>query len=113
MTLSYSQILERGYTRLKNLDLDHEMSNTAAMSSIVRKFPRVVGEKWNEFLTGQEAAVVAKPFPTFITWLQSQRLVWERMSASDASTKLLSKKGSLVLVRRRKVVLIARKLVIW
>ena len=91
----YSQILERGFTRLKNLDLDHEMSNTAAMSSIVKKFPRVVGEKWNEYLTEQDAAVIAKPFPTFITWLQNQRRVWERMSAANASSKLSSKSSQM------------------
>ena len=86
--ISYSQVLERNFTRLENLGLDHEMSNTAAMSSIVKKLPRTVGENWAEHLTGQGDEVLAKPFPTFISWLQSQRAVWQIMSAANASTKL-------------------------
>ena len=45
--VSYSLILENNFNRLKSMDLEHEMSNTSAMSSIVRKFPRFTAEKWN------------------------------------------------------------------
>ena len=81
--VSYSQSLENNFNRLSNLHLEHEMSNMSAMTSIMRKFPRLIAEKWNEYLSAKLPAIKARPFPTFIEWLGSQREVWERMVAAD------------------------------
>ena len=80
--ITYSLKLEHNFNRLSNLSLEHEMSNTTAMSSVVHKFPRVIGEQWNEHLSAQTSSVKARPFPEFIVWLTSKREVWERMSSS-------------------------------
>ena len=50
---------------------------------ILRKFPRLVGEKWSEHLIGQADAVKLKPFDQFITWLDTQRDIWETMVATE------------------------------
>ena len=83
--VSYSHVLENNYNRLKSLELEHEMSNTSAMSSMVRKFPRLIGEKWHEHLSLQVSSVKARSFAEFIVWLASQREreMWERMAASE------------------------------
>ena len=82
LLVKFSDVLSRNYTRLVNLGLDHELSNTSAMYSIVRKFPRNVGEKWTEYISVQELSVKSKPFPTFIQWIAKQRPIWEQMGAT-------------------------------
>ena len=83
--ISYSGVLEQNYNRLSCMDLDHEMSNTSSMTMIVRKFPNAVAEKWAEHIVAQDNAAKAKPFPVFIKWLLSQREIWERMAAVEAT----------------------------
>ena len=85
--VDYSHVLENNYNRLSSLGLAHEISNTSTMSMIIRKFPRMTGEKWNEFLGGQSNDVQAKPFPKFVEWLVAQRGIWERMAAADGGRK--------------------------
>ena len=85
--ISYSVLLENNFNRLKNLSLEHEMSNTSAMSLIVRKFPRLTGEKWNEHLSKLTSTVKSRPFPEFVMWLSSQREMWERMCANEFGKK--------------------------
>ena len=87
MLVSYSLLLENNFNRLKSMDLEHEMSNTSAMTSIVRKFPRLIAEKWNEHLSLLESSVLARPFAAFIQWLGSQREMWERMAATEMVRK--------------------------
>ena len=57
--ISYSSILENNYTRLTNLNLQHEMSNMRTMGSILGKFPRTVAEKWVEYLSTQSTQTVS------------------------------------------------------
>ena len=83
--ISYSTILENNFNRLKNLDLEDEMSNASTMKIVLRKFPRVIGEKWQEKLNSQSAQEKRKPFPHFILWLTSQKEIWERMVAAGIS----------------------------
>ena len=85
--LSYSVILESNYNRLKNINSEHEISNTGCMISILKKFPRCVAEKWNEELTLKTATEKSKPFPVFVEWLKSRKETWERMSACDPGKK--------------------------
>ena len=77
--VKYSLLLNNNYNRLSNLDLEHEISNTAAMLSIIRKFPLATGEKWIEYLSSQLPNIRSKPFPTLVKWLDSQRVIWEQM----------------------------------
>ncbi len=81
--LSYSMILENNYNRLKSMDLEHEISNTTSMTSILKKFPREVAERWNDELSKKSEDEKARPFPVLIAWLVSRKETWERMAASD------------------------------
>ena len=80
--IEYSKILRNNYNRLGNLKLEHEMSNKSAMSLILRKFPRVIAEKWTEYLTSQSVDVKSKPFPNFVEWLNTQKDIWEGLVAA-------------------------------
>ena len=51
--VSYRKCLVNNYTRLKACKLEHEMSNTAALSALVRKFPIQEAVKWQEDLAGK------------------------------------------------------------
>ena len=85
--ISYSSTLENNYNRLLNLNkgLEHEMSNSSAMTMIVQKLPRSVREKWEEHLIGQAEGVRLKPFSEFITWLSQRKNIWERMASTELS----------------------------
>ena len=92
--VSYCSILENNYNRLKNMNLDHEMSNTSSMSMILRKFPNSVTEKWAEFIVQQDSAVKTKPFPTFVLWLISQKKIWEHVAAVETTREESVKSSS-------------------
>ena len=81
--LAYTTILENNFNRLRSLNHEHELSNTMQMSSILRKFPRSISEKWIEFLSGLSSSEATRPFPNFIAWLGSQRIIWEGMVVVD------------------------------
>ena len=83
--ISYCGIVQNNYNRLLNLKLDHEMSNTSSMSTIVCKLPNSVSEKWAEFIVKQENTVKSKPFPTFVNWLVSQKEIWEHVAAVETN----------------------------
>ena len=85
--LSYSVILETNYNRLKSMDMEHEISNTVSMKSILKKFPRTVAEKWNDELSTKGREEKERPFPVFIEWLISRKESWERMAASDSGKR--------------------------
>ena len=65
--VSYSATIERNHNRLKNLKMEHEISNTQCMHAILRKFPRLVSEKWHEHLLGQGDTERLTPFPIFLS----------------------------------------------
>ena len=85
--VSYSSCLENNYTRLVNLNLEHEMSNTCAMSTNVGKFPRVIAERWTEHLATLTKENKQKPFTSFITWLGSRKEVWQQMAVTEMNQK--------------------------
>ena len=85
--VSYGNVLERNYERLCNLGLEHELSNTSSMHSIIGRFPRSIAEKWTEFLSSLRDEVQLKPFPEFIKWIVEKRNIWERMAAADSKNK--------------------------
>ena len=84
----YSDKLENNFNRLLSLQLgvEHEMSNSTAMSTIMLKFPLNIREKWEEFLIGQTSDVKLKPFRVFIAWLSSQREIWQRMASLESES---------------------------
>ena len=84
--LKYSVVLESNYNRLKAMGYEHEMSNTSAMTSIMRKFPTNIAERWHDHLSTQEGSDKVKPFPILINWLTSRKETWENMSAVSPTT---------------------------
>ena len=90
--VSYKKCLVNNYTRLKACGLDHEMSNTAALSVIVRKLPITEAVEWQRYLAKQDREKQAKPFPSFMDWLAEAGDSWELMAASGTGTK--GKSGS-------------------
>ena len=83
--ISFTDILENNFNRLKCMSLEHEMSNTTTMSSVLVKFPRSVAEKWAEHLITLEKGSKARPFPSLINWLITQKQIWENVDALSAS----------------------------
>ena len=81
--LSYSATVETNFNRLKSMGIESEMSNSVTMSEILRKFPRPVCEKWNEFLSSQDDNTKLRQFEAFVEWLVKQREMWERMASVD------------------------------
>ena len=92
--VSYSNALERNYNRLKSGNYEHEMSNSTVMTSIMKKFPRITVERWNEFLTTQEDTVKLKPFATFVEWVKSQRMIWEQMVVTSSELEKRTSKSN-------------------
>ena len=85
--VSYKKCLTNNYTRLKACDLEHEMSNTAALGVLVRKLPIQEAVKWQEFLAEQDAPSQTKPFPSFMQWLEKAGASWELLAASGTGAK--------------------------
>ena len=81
--ISYSSLLENNYTRLLNLNLQHEMSNMRTMGSILGKFPRVIAERWAEHLSSQPKEIKSDPFKTLIGWLGDRKDVWQQMVVAE------------------------------
>ena len=81
--IDFSTVLEDNFNRLTAMGEGYqkEMSNSTAMASILRKFPRVVGERWHDHLTVLEDEKKLNPFPALIEWLKSRRPTWEGMAA--------------------------------
>ena len=64
--VNYKKCLVNNYTRLKASNLDHEMSNTAALAVLVRKFPLHEAVKWQEHLAELDHATQARLFGAFM-----------------------------------------------
>ena len=79
--ISFTDTLENNFNRLKCMSLEHEMSNTTTMSSVLVKFPRSVAEKWSEHLITMDKGAKARPFPALIDWLITQKQIWENVDA--------------------------------
>ena len=83
--IDYSVVLEDNFNRLTAMggEYQKEMSNSVAMDSILRKFPRVVGEQWFDYLAQQDNTRKLNQFPVLIEWLKSRRSTWEGMASVD------------------------------
>ena len=76
--VSYKKCLVNNHTRLKASNLDHEMSNTAALGVLVRKLPLHEAVKWQENLAELDRETQAKPFTAFMLWLEKAGASWEK-----------------------------------
>ena len=85
--VSYKKCLVNNFTRLKAGNLEHEMSNSAALSVLVRKLPIQEAVDWQKFLAKKDKTEQAKPFPFFIEWLQEAGASWELLAASGTGAK--------------------------
>ena len=85
--VTYKKCLLNNYARLKAANLDHEMSNTAAMGVLIRKFPIHEAVEWQKFLSQQEKTEQNNPFPWFIKWLEQAGSSWELLAASGTGVK--------------------------
>ena len=83
--ISFTDVLENNFNRLKCLSLEHEMSNTTTLSSVLIKFPRSVAEKWTERSMSLSDSDKFRPFPAFIEWLSTQKQIWEGVEALNIS----------------------------
>ena len=85
--VSYKKCLVNNHARLKASDLEHEMSNTAAMGVLIRKFPIQEAVEFQKYLAEQEKADQNKPFASFIKWLDKAGNSWELLAASGTGVK--------------------------
>ena len=85
--VSYKTCIVNNHARLKARGLEHELSNTGAMQSLLRKLPIQENVKWQEHLAGKDAGTQSKPFPEFMVWLESSGSYWERLAACGAGRK--------------------------
>ena len=85
--VQYKKILLNNYARLKAAGLQHEMSNTAAMGVIIRKFPIHEAVEWQKFLSEQDKSELNQPFPAFIRWLEKAGTSWELLAAAGTGIK--------------------------
>ena len=83
--VNYSNILERNFNRLKSAKREQEMSNSTVLATVLRKFPRQIMEKWNEFLAQQSDADQLNSFPVLIKWVNGQRSIWEQMAITTGA----------------------------
>ena len=80
--VQYKKCLINNHARLKASGLEHEMSNTAAMGVLIRKFPITEAVEWQKYLSDQTKAEQNSPFPSFIKWLEKAGQSWELLAAS-------------------------------
>ena len=63
------------------------MSNTAAMSVLIRKFPIQEAVDWQKYLAEQSKAEQSSPFPSFVKWLEKAGASWELLAASGTGVR--------------------------
>ena len=85
--VQYKKCLINNHARLQACNLLHEMSNTAAMGVIIRKFPIQEAVDFQKFLSEQTKENQNSPFPSFITWLNKIGTSWELLAASGTGVK--------------------------
>ena len=91
--VQYKKCLTNNHARLKAAKLEHEMSNTAAMGAIIRKFPIQEAVEWQKYLSEQSQAEQNSPFESFIKWLSKAAASWELLAAAGTGVK--GKSGSM------------------
>ena len=81
LLVSFKKCLINNFTRLKACDLDHELSNTAALGVLIRKLPIQEAVDWQKYLAKKDKSAQAKPFPSFLEWLEEAGAYWELLAA--------------------------------
>ena len=85
--VQYKKILTNNHARLKAAGLEHEMSNTAAMGTLIRKFPIQEAVEFQKYLSEQSKEEQKSPFPSFIAWLDKAGSSWELLTAAGTGVK--------------------------
>ena len=85
--VQYKKILTNNHARLKAAGLEHEMSNTAAMGTLIRKFPIQEAVEFQKYLSEQSKEEQKSPFPSFIAWLEKAGSSWELLTAAGTGVK--------------------------
>ena len=90
--VQFKKCLINNHARLKASGLEHEMSNSATMGVLLKKFPIQEAVDYQKYLSEQEKADQCRPFPFFIKWLEKAGASWELLAASGTGIK--GKSGS-------------------
>ena len=85
--VNYKKVLLNNHARLKASNLEHEMSNTAAMGVLIRKFPIHEAVEWQKYLADQSKTEQNNPFPWFVKWLEKAGQSWELLAASGTGAR--------------------------
>jgi hypothetical protein len=80
--VEYKNCITNNSARLSAANLSHEMLNTAAMATIVRKMPIHEAVSWQKYLAQENPETQTKPFPVFLKWLELENKAWELSAAS-------------------------------
>ena len=80
--VSYKKCLVNNHARLKARGLEHELSNTGAMQSLLRKLPIQENVQWQQHLAEQDPTIKSRPFPEFMTWLEKAGKSWDLLAAA-------------------------------
>ena len=73
--------IKNNHARLKAAGLEHEISNTTAMSSLVNRLPYLENDKWQSYRAGLPAEEESRLFPAFLKWLEKSSHAWEQSVA--------------------------------
>ena len=79
--VSYMKCIKNNHARLKAAGLEHEISNTTAMSSLVNRLPYLENDKWQSYRAGLPAEEEYRLFPAFLKWLEQSSHAWEQSVA--------------------------------
>ena len=85
--VSYKKCLLNNHARLKASNLLHEMSNTSALSVLVRKLPIQEVVEWKKYLAKKSRSDQNNPFPVFMNWLEEAGASWDILAASGTGVK--------------------------
>ena len=76
--IKFVNVIERGYTDLKRLNLQQEMSNSVTVSMLEGRLPPTIRRDWAKEVSKSDSKVKLKDkFPYFMDFLKEQRSILE------------------------------------
>ena len=76
--IQFVNVIERGYTDLKRLDLEKEMSNSVTVSMLEGRLPPTIKRDWAKEVSKTDSKVkLQDKFPFFMEFLKEQRSILE------------------------------------
>ena len=113
--IDFVNVIERGYTDLKRLNLEREISNSITVSMLEGKLPPSLRREWSKLVNCRDTKVDPfNKFPSFMDFLKEQRKILEYEAATlrskpegdERSDEILYTGGRAPSSGRRKVCLI-------